>query len=96
MQKTQTSKIESDDSILTVQQVTFLRNENARLRVKIEIMIQLSTTSKFYRYFFKKLRDFETNKQCFDYVNSLYYDSFGVWRYASYGDFRIKLIKHGK
>ena len=100
MQKPSTFKTESTGLVLiektSLQDLENLRKENVRLKAKIELMEKLVTTQKFYKYYFSKLRDFKTNKQCFDSVNQLYYDLFGIYRFSCYSDFKSKLLKNGK
>jgi len=59
-------------------------------------MRKLCTSSGFYKYYFLHLKNFETAKQCFDFVNQFYYDLFGQYRYTSYKRFKYKLLQNGK
>lgn len=94
MQKTQTFKFKSSDLNLSTKKS--LRQEIVRLETEITLMHKLATTRNFYCYYFDNIRNFKTNKQCFDYVNQLYYDFFGEYRYKSYDHFKAKTFKHGK
>ena len=61
----------------------------AKLERENEIMSKLSTSSGFYKYYFSKLPNFETQKKCFDFVNKQYCLLFGELRYDSYEHFKI-------
>lgn len=82
--------------MMTTAEANALRIENEKLRTKMELMQQLSTTAKFYNYFFKELKHHPTNKSCFDAVNLQYFQLFGIWRYSDYGSFRVQLTKFNK
>jgi hypothetical protein len=100
MQNTETLKFKSPDLVLLEKEskskYECLKKEIARLKATNKIMRKLCTSSGFYKYFFSHLRSFETDKQCFDFVNQFYYDLFGQYRYTSYKCFKNKILKNGK
>jgi len=74
MQKPSTLKIESKDLILSKEySLVKLRRENKELEAKISLMQKLTTTYKFYQYYFSNLPRFESSEKCFDYVNQLFF-----------------------
>lgn len=100
MSKTETLKFKSPDLVLlkkeSQNEIDCLKKEITRLKATNKIMKKLSASSGFFKYYFSNLRNFETNKQCFDFVNQFYYDLFGQYRYSSYKDFKSMLCYHGK
>lgn len=66
-----------------------LKNENETIR-------QIATSSGFYEYYFKKLKEHLTEIDCFNEVNDLYFEYFGEYKYASYNSFRKLKNKHLK
>ena len=77
-------------------EANILRIEKEKLEVQIELMQKLSTTPKFFVYYFSKLSEFGSNKSCFDSVNDLYFDLFGEYKYSDYASFRVQLTKYNK
>lgn len=59
-----------------------------KLRKENELMRQLAKPNGFYEYYFKMLKEFKTNTDCFHYVNELYQKFFDEQRYSSYNSFR--------
>lgn len=55
---------------------------------QIEIMKKLGTASGFYNYYFNQLPNFKSTSDCFNYVNKLYYQFFGEFRYSSFNTFQ--------
>ncbi|SHG27952.1 hypothetical protein [Flavobacterium johnsoniae] len=82
--------------MMTAAEENVLRIENAKLEKKIELMQNLSTSAKFYAYYFSKLSDFRSNSDCFNHVNDLYHELFGEFRYSDYASFRVQLSKFNK
>jgi hypothetical protein len=72
-------------------------HEIKKLKEKISLMNQLATKEAFYKYYFSKLNQYPSNKSCFDAVNELYLQLFGMYRYSDYNSFRrfnnLNLIK---
>lgn len=64
-----------------LQQLAELENQN-------NLMRQLATPKGFYDYWFKNLPKFRTRNECFLYVNDLFYDFFGEYRYSTYNSFQ--------
>lgn len=64
------------------------------LQKENKLMRQLATPTGFYEYYFKQLKHHQTNMECFNHVNDLYFEIFGEYRYSSYYSFaRTKLWK---
>lgn len=82
--------------MMTPAEANALRIENEKLKAKMELIQQLSTTQKFFIYYFAQLKGFSSNKACFDHVNEQYFILFGAWRYSDYASFRVQLTKHSK
>lgn len=82
--------------MMTVAEANILRIEKEKLETQIELMQKLSTTPKFFVYYFSKLSEFGSNKACFDSVNDQYFDLFGEYKYSDYASFRVQLTKHNK
>lgn len=80
----------------TIAEANALRIENEKLEAKITLMRSLGTTANFYNFYFKKLLEFESNKDCFDHCNELFFDLFGVYRYSDYASFRVQLSRFNK
>lgn len=66
-------------------------HEIKKLQEKVALMKQLATTEGFYKYYFQKLNSFKFNYECFNYINNLYFQLFGVERYKSWESFRQSL-----
>jgi len=73
-----------------------LRIQVEVLEKKIKLMRELSNTNSFYQYYFRHLSKFNSNKDCFEFVNEQYHELYGVYRYADYGVFRAMLSRHNK
>lgn len=54
---------------------------------EIAEMRELARWQGFYDFYFKRLNDFKTNADCFEYVNQKYFDYFGEYRYSSHESF---------
>lgn len=65
-----------------------LHIEIKKLREENELMRQLAKPSGFYEYYFKMLKEFKTNTDCFHYVNEMYQKFFDEQKYSSYNSFR--------
>jgi len=82
--------------MMTPAEANVLQIEKEKLKIQVELMRSLSTTPKFFVYYFSKLSEFGSNKACFDSVNELYFDLFGEYKYSDYASFRVQLTKHNK
>lgn len=80
----------------TTAESNVLRIEIERLEAKISKMKQLSTTADFFKYYFSKLKEYESNIACFDAVNEEYYNLFGKNRYSDYSTFRVTMHRINK
>lgn len=67
-----------------------------KLKKENEIICKIATSSGFYEYYFEQLKHHKTNVDCFEYVNNLYFDFFGEYKYASYNSFRTLRNKNLK
>jgi hypothetical protein len=69
---------------------TDLQQQIDKLRLENQIMKMIATPSGFFKYYFEKLKDdnFKTDIACFNYVNELYFEFFGVYKYTDYNSFR--------
>lgn len=70
-----------------MQQPKTITQQIEELQAQNKIMRQLATTTGFYEYYFKQLKHHRTNFDCFNYVNDLYFNIFGEYRYSSYNSF---------
>lgn len=71
-----------------------IKTELEEVKRQLELMRALATRSGFFKLYFKELGRKEngtnahrTNTECFDYLNTQYFDFFGEYKYASYGSF---------
>lgn len=60
----------------------------AKYRRQVELMRKIHTAQGFYQYYFDQIPNFDTYKEVFEHVNSLYEELFGSVRYSSYETFR--------
>jgi hypothetical protein len=60
---------------------------------QIDEMRQLATTQGFYDYYFRSLKKYGNNTECFHAVNDLYFEYFKEYRYSSYDSFSKTLKK---
>lgn len=67
-----------------------------KLKKENEIICKIATSSGFYEYYFEQLKHYKTNIDCFEYVNNLYCQYFGEYKYSSYDTFRKLKNKHFK
>lgn len=76
--------------VITQQEIMILAQEE-KYRVQIEIIRQIATAQGFYTYFFSLLSSerfrSSTRLEVFNYVNELYFELFGEYRYSSYHSF---------
>lgn len=72
--------------IITQQDIANLAQEE-KYRAQVEVMRKIATATGFYEYFFSVLSIFPTRSEAFNYVNDLYYELFGEYRYTSYNSF---------
>ena len=62
--------------------------ELERLRKENEIMKQIASTDGFYDLYFKKIQEYSSRIDAFNYVNGLYEKCFGCKRYSNYWSFK--------
>lgn len=62
--------------------------EEQKYREKCELMRKLYTPQGFFQYYFSKLSEFNTDKECFEALNDLHEELFGVPRYSDYYCFK--------
>lgn len=58
-----------------------------------QLMRQLVKPDGFFDYYFKQLKHYTTNIDCFNAVNDMYFDFFGEYRYSSYKSFQNQQYK---
>lgn len=75
-----------------------LEKEIEKLRAENKIMREIATPVGFFSYYFKMLKEekFTTNVSCFNYVNDLYFNFFGEYKYSDYNSFRLVQNKNIK
>jgi hypothetical protein len=73
-----------------------LQAELEKSKQKIATMQKIATSIGFYDFYFSNLKNFETEVKCFHYVNDLYFEFFGEYKYSSYNSFRKLKNKHLK
>lgn len=61
--------------------------EIERQQLQMDEMRQLATTQGFYDFYFRLLKNYSSNTECFHAVNDLYFDYFKEYRYSSYDSF---------
>lgn len=59
-----------------------------KLKKENEIIRKIATASGFYEYYFKQLKHYKTEIECFNAINELYHNYFGEFKYSSYDSFR--------
>jgi hypothetical protein len=62
-------------------EIEFLKAQNA-------IMDSISTSEKFFNFYFFNLKNFRNQESCFTYCNELYRNHFGSYRYESFEQFK--------
>ncbi len=60
--------------MITQAEANVLRIEKEKLESQIQKMKLLSTTANFFKYYFAKLKEFDSNIACFNSVNQEYHD----------------------
>jgi hypothetical protein len=68
--------------------------ENRKTSEKLALAQKLGTTKGFYLFYFDHLSKFQTQIECFEHVNELYYKIFKQHKYSSYNSFRRYLKQH--
>lgn len=74
--------------IITQHEIAILAQEE-KYREQVEIIRKIATAKGFYYYYFSLLSnpEFRTRTEVFEYVNNLYFELFGEYRYSSYQSF---------
>ena len=67
-----------------------------KYRIQAELMRQLYLPAGFFAYFFEELKNPEhkTRVDCFNKVNDLHEELFGVRKYSCYASFQVQLKRH--
>lgn len=81
------TKFEIFESV-NVDRLSSLEQEIKRLQSENVIMCKIATHKGFFDYFFELLPKFKTLYECFEYVNNLYQNFFGEYKYNSFQQFR--------
>lgn len=68
-----------------------------------QLMKKLGNSTGFFQCYFKELGEIigdrqkhRTNVEAFNYVNDLYFDLFGEYKYSGYNSFRHQLNRYHK
>lgn len=69
-----------------------LRAENDKLKKERDLIRLLVKRDGFYQYYFKICNEHKTREDAFEYLNNLYFELVGEFRYLNYDSFR-KSIK---
>jgi len=56
----------------------------------------IGNSNGFFSFYYENLKNFKTHNAAFDYVNQLYYELFGEYKYNSYNSFRNSLERFNK
>lgn len=62
---------------------------------KVEIAIKLRSTAAFFATYYEYLPKFNTQKDCFNYLNEIHLSVFGEEKYSNYATFRSVLSRDG-
>jgi len=62
--------------------------ENDKLKKKLDLIRLLVKRGGFYQYYFKICNEHKTREDAFEYLNNLYFELVGEFRYSSYDSFR--------
>lgn len=62
-------------------EIEFLETQNSAMR-------SMSTTKKFFDFYFLNLKNFRNQESCFKYCNEFYHSLFGGYRYESFEQFK--------
>ena len=73
-----------------------LKAELEQLKKEREIMQKIATASGFYQYYFSQLLNYNSNLECFNAINDMYFDFFGEYRYSGYESFKQQIKKYSK
>lgn len=72
--------------ILTQHDISILAQEE-KYRDQIIVIRKIATAKGFYDYYFAIIPEFSTRIEAFNYVNELYFELFGEYKYSSYQNF---------
>ena len=71
------------------------------MRQQVELMRSLATRSGFFKQYFKELARKEqgkpvhrTNYECFNHLNTVYFDLFGEYKYSTYNSFHVSYTNY--
>ena len=65
-----------------------------KLKNQIQLMRQLFGKAGFIQAYFSALPLHKTNKAAFEFVNDLYFNLFGTYRYSDFGSFKASLSRY--
>lgn len=73
---------------VNVDRLSSLDQEIKRLQSENVIMCKIATRKGFFEYYFEQLKNHKTTTECFDYVNNLYQNYFGEYKFNSFQQFK--------
>lgn len=73
---------------VSVNRLSSLEQEIKRLKEENAIIHKIATHKGFFEYYFELLPKFKTFHECFEYVNNLYQNFFGEYKYNSFQHFK--------
>ena len=63
---------------------------------KIKIALQLRDTASFFVKYYELLPNFNTHKECYEYLNTIHIEIFETVKYNSYQSFRNCMYRDAK
>ena len=60
-----------------------------KLQFENDLLRKLATKRGFINVYYSNLKNFDTNTECFDFVNDLHKKHFGEHKYMNYNSFRV-------
>lgn len=70
--------------------------QNLTFEEKIKIAIKIKDAAGFYVQYFNYLPHFSTQIECFNYLNDIHLDVYGVEKYSSYQSFNMYMYRESK
>ncbi|MFH6966470.1 hypothetical protein [Flavobacterium sp. FlaQc-28] len=74
--------------MLTPAEENALRIYIAKIEKQLELFKKLSSTSGFYKEYYKMLATAKSNKAAFDDLNEMYFELFGKYRFSDWNSFK--------
>lgn len=73
-----------------------MKTKNLTTPEKTVIALNLKSTASFFRQYFEYLPKFKTQKECFEFLNDIYYEVYGEDKYSNFTSFRGVMYRDGK